>query len=57
MISLIFILILLGLLAYCVSLIPMPAPFPIIVRVLFILAAIYVVLSAFGMVSGLPHLK
>ena len=57
-ISLIVYLIVLGLLYYLVTLIPLPAPFPQIVQVLFILLAIFVVLSAFGIVSGgLPHIR
>ena len=57
-ITLIVYLIVLGLLYYLVSLIPLPAPFGQIVQVLFVLLAILVVLSAFGFVSGgLPHIR
>ena len=57
-ITLIVYLIVLGLLYYLVSLIPLPHPFGQIVQVLFILLAILVVLSAFGIISGgLPHIR
>ncbi len=57
-ITLIFYLIVLGLLYWLVSLIPLPDPFGRIVQVLFIILAVLVVLSAFGIVSGgLPHIR
>ena len=59
-ISLIGWLIIIGLLYWLVSLIPLPAPFPQIVQVLFILLAVLAVLSAFGIVGGglaLPHIR
>ena len=57
-ITLIVYLIVLGLLYWLVSLIPLPDPFGQIERVLFIILAVLVVLSAFGVVSGgLPHIR
>lgn len=57
-ITLIVYLIVLGLIYWLVSLIPLPDPFGLIVRVLFILLAVLVVLSAFGVISGgLPVLR
>ena len=57
-ITLIVYLIVLGLLYWLVSLIPLPDPFGQIVRVLFIILAVLVVLSAFGFISGgLPHIR
>ncbi len=55
-VSLIATLVVLGLLWYLISLIPLPSPFPEIIKVLFILAAIFVVLGAFGVVSA-PLIK
>ena len=57
MISLLVTVIVLGLIFYCVQLIPMPAPFPLVVRILFILVLIFILLNAFGLASGLPHLR
>jgi phosphoglycerol transferase MdoB-like AlkP superfamily enzyme len=53
-ITLIVYLIVLALVYWLVSLLPLPAPFGLIVRVLFVLLAILVVLSAFGIVDGGP---
>jgi hypothetical protein len=49
MISLIVALIVLGLLFWLVSLIPLPAPFPMIIKVIFIIIAVVTVLNAFGL--------
>lgn len=51
-VSLIISLIVLGLIWWLVSFIPLPEPFGQIVRVLFIILAVFVVLSAFGIVPG-----
>jgi hypothetical protein len=57
-ITLIVYLIVLALVYWLVSLLPLPAPFGLIVRVLFVLLAILVVLSAFGIVDGgLPRVR
>ena len=57
-ITLIVYLAVLGLVYYLVSLLPLPAPFGQIINVLFIILAIVVVLSAFGIISGgLPHIR
>jgi len=52
MTSLLISVILLGLLYWLVSLIPLPSPFPQVVRVLFIILLVLVVLSAFGLMPG-----
>ena len=50
-------LIILGLLWWCVGLLPLPAPIQQIIQVLFIIMAILVVLSVFGTINlGLPKL-
>lgn len=56
MISLIIALVILGLIYWAVSLIPLPEPFPAIIRVVFILIAVIYLLQAFG-VTGLPRLR
>ena len=57
-ITLIVYLIVLGLIYWLVSLIPLPAPFGQIVQVLFVLLAVLVVLSAFGIIGGgLSHIR
>ncbi len=55
MISLIVALIVLGLIAYCVTLLPIPAPFDQIIRVILILVAIGYLLNAVGV--DVPLLK
>ena len=52
LITLIVIVIVLGLVYWLVSLIPLPEPFGSIVKVLFILLALVIVLSAFGILPG-----
>jgi hypothetical protein len=42
----------LGLIWYLVSLLPLPAPVQLVIQVLFIVLLILVVLSVFGVVSG-----
>lgn len=50
-------LLVLGLIYYCLSLLPLPAPFGVILQVLFVILALFVILSAFGIVgSGPIHL-
>ena len=47
-----------GLIYYCVLQIPLPPPFPVIIKVAFILLVIYVILALFGMVGGgIPRLR
>lgn len=56
--TLIVYLIVLGLVYWLVSLLPLPAPFGTMVRVLFIVLAVLAVLSAFGIIGGgLPRLR
>tara|TARA_R110000868_G_scaffold114344_2_gene306425 strand:+ start:7572 stop:7745 length:174 start_codon:yes stop_codon:yes gene_type:complete len=57
MISLIIFIVVLGLIYWVVSLVPIPAPFAIIVKVLFIIIAVVTVLSAFGLNTNLTLLK
>ena len=56
--SLIVYLIVLGLVYWLVSLLPIPDPFGTIIKVLFVILAICAVLSAFGVLpGGLPRLR
>ena len=56
--SLIVYLVILGLIYWLVSLIPLPPPFGQIIRVLFIILAVLAVLSAFGVLpSSFPRLR
>lgn len=57
MISLIVTIVILGLIYWAVSLIPLPDPFPIIVRILFIIIAVVYILNFFGVSTGLPALR
>lgn len=57
LINLIILLIVLGLLWWLVSLLPIPAPFNQIIMVLFILIAILAVLSLTGIVPGFHSLR
>lgn len=52
MLSLIVTIIILGLIYWAVSLIPLPDPFPTIVKILFIIIAVSVLLQAFGVSTG-----
>ena len=54
MVTLIVSIILLGLLYWVVSLIPLPSPFPRVVQVLFIILLVLMLLNAFGVSTGLP---
>jgi len=56
MISLIIALVVLGLIYWAVSLIPLPDPFPMIIKVVFVLIAVIYLLNALG-VGGLPRLR
>ncbi len=51
MLSLIVYVVILGLLYFCVTLLPLPEPFPTVVKVLFIILLILVILNAAGFVS------
>ena len=51
-VTLLLYLIVLGLIYYCVSLLPLPAPFGVIIQVVFVVAAILVLLSALGILDG-----
>lgn len=57
MFTLIAHLIVLGLVYWLISKIPLPAPIPEMIRVLFIIIAVVYVLNAFGFNLGLPSLK
>lgn len=50
-IGLLVTLVILGLIFYCIELIPMAAPFPTIVRVVAIIIALLIVLQFFGIVG------
>ena len=57
-VTLIIYLVVLGLIYMLVNLFGLPDPFAAIIRVLFILLAVLVVLSAFGIIGGgLPHIR
>ena len=58
-ITLIVWLIVLGLLYYLVTLLPLPHPFGLVVQVLFVLLLIFIVLNTFGMLGGgsIGHLR
>lgn len=55
-ITLLILLVVLGLIFYCIELIPMAAPFPVIVRVVAVIVAILIILQFFGITTGLPAL-
>ena len=57
--TLIVYLVVLGLLWWLTTLLPLPAPFPLIIQVLFVIAAILLLLGAFGILPGLsvPHVR
>lgn len=53
MISFILTLVVLGLIFYCIQLIPMAAPFPTIIKVVVIIIAILMLLQFVGISTGL----
>lgn len=53
-VSLIVLLVILGLVFYCIELIPMAAPFPTIIRVIAVILALLIVLQFFGFI-GVGH--
>ena len=55
MIGIILTLVVLGLLYYCCTLLPLPEPFPTIIKIVFIILAILVLLQAIGLVSVYPY--
>ena len=57
--TLIIYLVVLGLLWWLTTLLPLPAPFPLIIQVLFVIAAILLLLGTFGILPGLsvPHVR
>ena len=57
MITIIIFIVLLGLAYWLVSLIPLPSPFPEIVKVVFVIIAVLYLLNAFGIATGLPALR
>lgn len=50
-IGLLITLVVLGLIFYCIELIPMAAPFPTIIRVVAIIIALLIVLQFFGILN------
>ncbi len=54
MISLIVTLIVLGLLFYCIQLIPMADPFPLIIRIVAIIIAVLLIAQFLGVNTGIP---
>ena len=54
MIELLAFIIVLGLIYWAVSLIPLPAPFPTIVQIIFILIAVVALLNFLGVHTGIP---
>lgn len=57
MISLIVTLVVLGLLFYCIQIIPMAEPFPTIIRVVAIIIAVLIILQFFGLTSGIVPIR
>ncbi len=57
MVSLLIFIVVLGLIYWAVSLIPLPAPFPTIVQVLFIIIAVIALLQFLGIHTGLPAIR
>jgi len=57
LVGLLIVVIVLGLLIYCVQLLPLPAPFKTIALVIVILIAIVWLLNASGILSGAPVLR
>lgn len=61
MVELLVFIIILGLVYWAVSLIPLPAPFPTIVQVIFIIIAVLALLNALGFthygLTGLPRIN
>ena len=55
-IGLVVLLVILGLIFYCVQLIPMAAPFPTIIKVVAVIVAILVLLQFLGVTTGVPPL-
>lgn len=53
MISIIITLVVLGLVYWLITLLPLPDPFPLILKVVFIILAILVVLQALGINTGI----
>lgn len=52
MISLLVTIVVLGLVYWLLTLLPLPDPFGVILKVVFVLIAIWVILGAFGLVSS-----
>ncbi len=49
--------VILGLVYWAVSLIPLPAPFNQIVKVIFVIIAVLILLSALGFSTGFPQIR
>lgn len=57
MISLIITLIVLGIIFYFISLIPMASPFPEIIKVIAVVLALLIILQFFGIATGIPAIN
>lgn len=57
MISLIILLVVLGLVFWAISFLPITEPFITIIKVVFILIAVVALLNAFGVHTGIPSLR
>jgi hypothetical protein len=55
--SLIFTLILLGVVFFFVEMIPMAAPYPKIIRVIAVILAVLLIAQFLGVINGIPHLS
>lgn len=53
MISLLITLVILGIVFYCINLIPMAEPYPTVIRIIAILIAVVLVLQFLGVQTGL----
>lgn len=54
LVSLIVVLVVLGVVMYCVNLLPIEATFKKIIWAVLVLAAVLYILKAFGLLAGLP---
>ena len=57
MIPLLVYIVILGLIYWAVSLLPVPPPFPTIIKVIFIFIAVLAILQFFGINTGLPSIR
>lgn len=57
MISLLVYIAILGLVYWAVNLFPIPAPFPVIMKVLFVAFAVLLILQFFGVDTGIQRIR